>query len=548
MAKDKRSVEARGNVEKARCEYCGRTFKSQRGRTTHERSCKEKKRLEGAAQSAAESPEEPSQSSVQSGPEEAVDVEEELEIPSPDDQKGGLKVDFRMPDASLLSDPSYEVKQLISEMELERKRWEDERRKFLKQTESLPIDEGAYTTDKVQETTAKKTSSPEEVLLTEMKIAAELDYLKDELQTKVNVETMKEILESSPENTRQLNDLEQNVVTLTNVLGEFSARTLDELKALREKLDSKADVGDLESVRETLRRLDGKLQDVVEEVGFEEALDISKVPPRILELVYQTTLDDVAAALHKTLGEMETEKVISKALEEVRVRTSGSELFRYQYSQFKVQGLASSIRNGLISARQVQMTYEEILKRLSEHIPRHHAKNFRAMIKVKSQEFAVERSSEMAKEIAATKKEVRALRQSVSDIAKSLEDEISRITSKLGKTNEKLAEVEPTDDGTLEVETSEGFPGPKIPQEAQDQEVGIDGREELEKGILAVIPATGTSLTKMKNQLEYSEEDLQSGLDSLVQKGLAEKKKRGKGFVYSVTEEGELVGGGSGNA
>jgi len=547
MAKDKRVVKAREDVEKARCQYCGRTFKSPRGRTTHERSCKEKERLDGAAQSGAGTSEESSQSSIPSASEEAVDVEVELDIPSPDDKKGGLKVDFRMPDASLLSDPSHEIKQLISDMELERKRWEDERKKFLKQTESLPIDEGAHTPDKIRELDVKKTPSPEEGLLTEMKVAAELDYLKDELQTKINIETMKELLESVPETARQLNDLEQNVVALTNVLGEFSARTLDELKAFRKKLDMKADEGDLKSVRETIRRLDGKLEGVVEEVGFEEALDISKVPPRILELVYQTTLDDVAATLHRTLGEMETEKIISQAMEDVRVRTSGSELFRYQYSRFKVQGLASSIQNGLISARQVQMTYEEILNRLREHMPRHHAKNFRAMIKVKSQEFAVERSTEMAGEIAAMQKEVHALKQSISDTTKHLSNEISQIASKLNEIDGKPAEAEPTDDGALEVKISNGFLGPEIPQEAQDQKGGTVGREELEKGILAVIPATGTSLTKMKNQLEYPEEVLQSGLDSLVQKGLTEKKKRGKGFVYSVKEEGELVGGGSGN-
>ncbi|MCK4443901.1 MAG: hypothetical protein KAW09_05125, partial [Thermoplasmata archaeon] len=385
----------------------------------------------------------------------------------------------------------------------------------------------------------KKGPDMEEVLLAEMKIAAELDDLKNELQKKASIETMKDLVESGQEVSEQLSDLDENVEALTNVLGEFSARTLDNFTSLNKKLDVKADEGDLQSLKEAVGRLDRKLEGLVEEVGHQEALNVSKIPPRILELAYQTTLDDVTAALIATLGERDTEEAIIGTMEQVRVQTSGSEMFLYQYPRFKITGLASSIEKGLVSARQVQMTYDEILKRLKEHVPRHHAKSFRAMIKVKSQEFAIERSTEMAKEIRSMQYEVQALKESISEVSRSMREEMSLIATKLRETTGKMEEIEPDEDGKLEVEITDGSMRPEVPQEAQEEEETVP-REEIENAVLVSIPDIGTSLTKMKKELDYREDDIQSGLNSLMEKGQITRKKRGKGFVYSLkgAEEG----------
>jgi hypothetical protein len=535
MAEDKRVVEARRDVAEARCQYCERTFKSPRGLSIHERACKEKERVDAASQAASGSPEESTTSVETSASQEAAEIQEELAIPPPDDQKGGLKVDFRMPDASLVSDPSVEVKQLIAQMEKERKRWEDERKKFLEQTESLLLDEDPYAPSPISEPSVKKGPEMDDVLLAEMNIAAELDGLKNELQKKATRENIKDLVESRTEVSRQLNDLDENVETLTTVLSEFSARTMDDLNKLGKKLDVKADEGDLKGLKEVIRKLDGKLEGLVDEVGHQESLDISKIPPKILELVYQTTLDDITAALIRSVGEKDAERAVAETMENVRIRTSGSEMFRYEYPRFRIGGLATSIEKGLISAKQVQMTYDEILKRLKEYIPHHQAKSFRAMIKVKSQEYAVERSSEMSKEMGSMQREVEILRQSISEISKSLSDEISRIASKLGEIAGKLQEAESIEDQKSELEITNGFIRPEVPQEEEEEVVP---GEELQQQILGSIPKNGTSLTKMKKELDHSEEELQSGLDHLLEKGMIRRKKRGKGFVYFIEDEG----------
>ncbi|MEE9115634.1 MAG: hypothetical protein V3U09_01910, partial [Thermoplasmata archaeon] len=408
MIEDKPVVEARRDVAEAQCPYCDRTFKSPRGRSIHERACKEKRRAGGAERSGKQSFVKPPPSATAPASREATEISEELAVPPTEDEKDGLKVDLRMPDARYASDPSFEIKQLIVQMEEERKRWEDERKRFIQQTEGILVDEELHTSKSIPEPKIKKGPDVEEMLMAEMEIAAELDDLKNELQGKANQETMKDLVESGRDATRQLNYLDENVETLTTVLGKFSARTMDDLSSLSKKLDVKADEGELDALRELIKRLDRKLEDVVEVVGYEESLNLTKIPPRILELVYQTILDDVTVALVQTLGEAETERLVRQVLEEVRIMTSGSEMFHYQYSRFKIKGVASSIEKGLISAKQLQMTYDEILRRLKEHIPHHQIKNFRAMIKVKSQEFAVEKTSQVARELMSMQAEVQA--------------------------------------------------------------------------------------------------------------------------------------------
>ena len=511
MIEDKRVVDARRDVAEAQCQYCDRTFKSPKGRSIHERACKEKGRADGATLSGTES----------------------LAVPPAEDEDGALKTDLRMPDARYASDPSIEIKQLIAQMEEERKRWEDERKRFIQQTEGLLVDEEPHTTQGVPEPKIKKGTEAEEMLMVEMRIAAELDDLKSELQGKANVETMKDLVESGQDATRQLDYLDENVETLTTVLGEFSARTMDDLSSLSKKLGVKADEGELDALRELIKRLDGKLEDIVEVVGYEESLNLTKIPPRILELVYQTTLDDVTAALIQTLGEVETERLVSQVMEEVRIRTSGSEMFRYQYSRFKIKGVASSIEKGLISAKQLQMTYDEILKRLKEQVPHHQAKNFRAMIKVKSQEFAVEKTTQVTRELVSMQAEVQVLRKSISEVASSMSHEIAEIASKLSEINGKLKEFEPAADGKKldDAGSTSEQPSPEIPHETVEEADEGTSTEETEKQVLALIPAKGTTLTKLKKS-DLPDGDLQSTLDSLVQKGTIEKKKRGKGFVY----------------
>lgn len=155
--------------------------------------------------------------------------------------------------------------------------------------------------------------------------------------------------------------------------------------------DGKADRKTQKNFTKTLDRISGKIIDIVEEAGIGEAINISKIPPQILEVVYQATLDDLTTQLDRTMGPHETELVLISCLENVRLSTSGSEMFYYDSAgHIRLRKLAESMLKGRVSARQIQTTYDEILNKLLIHLPNYKPKNFRAMIKVKSQEYAVE--------------------------------------------------------------------------------------------------------------------------------------------------------------
>ncbi|HEV8596025.1 MAG TPA: hypothetical protein VGR51_10910, partial [Thermoplasmata archaeon] len=189
----------------------------------------------------------------------------------------------------------------------------------------------------------------------------------------------------------QVAELEETVQTLSNLLSSFSARMLRNVDDLKEEMNRRVAFGDLAPLQKDFEKIRGRIDDIVDEVGYGEALDIAKVPPMILEGAYQAILDDVVDELRKVLGGHDAELHIHHSLEQLRLKTSGSELFHYRPHRLHV-GVAKALDKGLVSARQVQMTFEELLRHLLEPIHAHTPKNFRALIKIKSQEYAVDKA------------------------------------------------------------------------------------------------------------------------------------------------------------
>lgn len=553
MSDARRVVDFPRDASEVRCRYCSRTFKSPRGRSIHERACKKKDSQKDLGE---EHLLEAKHSLTNDGKKLAKDSSG-MHIKHP---RGELRVDPRMPDAGYISGASLEIRNLIAQMEKERKRWERERKKFLEQTEGLAVGKEKYLPEGIPDAVSEVGLRMGDAEDSEARILAQLERIRKELSHKADIESVSRFLEWREELKKQINDLDENIATLTTVLGEFSARTLEDLASLRKGLEAKADEGELVSMMKTMKKIDNRLEDVVEEVGFGEHLDVSKVPPKILELSYQTTLDDITGALDRMLGTSEAERIVTGVMEEIRQKTSGSELFRFQSPRFRIQGLASSIERGLVSAKQVQMTYEELLKKLTEHIPEHNLKNFRALIKVKSQEFATETSTRLMKDLEKMRDEIESVRESVSKISESISQEMSRISSELEKMSKKLEiespgreSVSPKSPSTRTFNQSLGRERGRTAARPKEEKDGFEGDHlgnsekkegtptisQEEKLVLSAIPADGVSFTVLRRKLEpsLSSKNVQHLLDSLISMGLIRKKRRGKGFVYFHEKE-----------
>ncbi len=241
-----------------------------------------------------------------------------------------------------------------------------------------------------------------------------IKQLKDEV-----LERLDTIYSQFEEYFKNLNDVKKELESIkeeTKNREEHLLRLKTEMEA--EKAEEKKN---RKNVERSIEKIDNKIDDIMSEVGYGESLDVSKIPPNILEIVYQSTLDDLVGELWKSLGPGDFERVITETLEEVRLMTSGSELFRFDNNRrIRTNNLAKSLSEGLISSKQIQTTYDVLLDKLTEYIPYHKAKNFRAMIKIKSQEYTVDKTSFLLEKVDQMEKRVNQTNQLVAALSAQL--------------------------------------------------------------------------------------------------------------------------------
>lgn len=191
---------------------------------------------------------------------------------------------------------------------------------------------------------------------------------------------------------------------VANRLDMLESRIDRTVSDLRRILSKTGEEDALKRFEKDISKISERVQDIMEDSGYGESLSVSKIPPTILEIVYQAILDDIHHEITKTKGYQDAERIARSALEEVRLKTSGSELFKFDGRKIVTDSLAKSIEANLISAKQIQTTYDVLLDKLLETVPHHKAKNFKGMIKVKSQEFAVDRATKLTKDMAKLEK------------------------------------------------------------------------------------------------------------------------------------------------
>jgi len=214
-----------------------------------------------------------------------------------------------------------------------------------------------------------KKTSPEDKTITELR------GLKKYLETNLDhlIDTIKE---DAIKNQKRIKDVIQRTEAVENDLEEMNSKIQSTLD-MEHKVD----------------KLTRKVTTYIDESGIVEGLDVNKVPANILENVYETTLSDAANAMKQYLGAHDAEILLKRILENVRVKTSGTEVFRYAYSRITTRNLKTSLEQNFISPKQVHITYLEILNNIKEYVPGYRPKNFKALIKTKSQEYTMDRTT-----------------------------------------------------------------------------------------------------------------------------------------------------------
>ncbi|TLZ52044.1 MAG: hypothetical protein E6K18_03590 [Methanobacteriota archaeon] len=342
---------------------------------------------------------------------------------------------------------------------------------------------------------------------------------------------------SREELAAQVAELEETVQTLNNLLSTFSARMLRNVDDLKEEMGRRVGYGDLQPIQKDLEKVRAKIDDIVDEVGYGEALDIAKVPPDILEAAYQAILDDLLAELKKARGAHDAEQHVIRSLEELRLKTSGSELFHYKPHRIHV-GVARPLAKGLVSARQVQMTFDELVRHLLEPIHYHTPRNFRALIKIKSQEFAVDKALFLANSWEKAGPQLPALTERLSKLEEQVAGALRDVQDFAAKLQGTLAGL-----ATRESVEGLGMRLAAIEQRLTESPAAIppplvaDGSSgAAEERVLAAPGSDPMSLAALKRALGLEEAVLREVLAGLESRGLVSSSVRGRYTVYRREE------------
>jgi len=329
------------------------------------------------------------------------------------------------------------------------------------------------------------------------------------------------------------------VQTLNSLLASFSARMLRNVDDLKDEMNRRVGYADLQPIQRELEKIRGKIDDIVDEVGYGEALDIAKVPPYILEAAYQAILDDLADEIVKVCGTHDAEQHILHSLEQLRLKTSGSELFHYKPHRIQV-GVARPLEKGLVSARQVQMTFDELVRHLLEPIHYHTPKNFRALIKIKSQEYSVDKALSLATawektapQIPALHERLAKLEEQVAGALHDLQDFAATLQSTLaGLASHESVEALGMRLAAIEQRISDQ-PRPSLPVPT------VPATGDNESRVLRILGSEPQSLAALKRALGLEEGVLKAILADLEGRGLISSSVRGRYTVYRTKEEHE---------
>ncbi len=543
------------------CILCRTVFKDAKTRKNHERSCKRKKEESMGALSKERSDDdiarlrEDLMADFESITEERLRLAEErrsfrAEMEKMKEERMALRADYESFDESNeihVSAPKSPGTLVIEEEKL------DEMDEELESIEPAAAEMGEDTS---------------EVDLGQLTIG--LESLESELNTKVDIEALTKM---SEDYGNALSRLEEGI--------DSTNRKIDNV--VTEMDESGRRYGTFQGMKREIKKLDGKTTEILEEIGFGESLNVTKIPPNILASVYDSTIEDIVMEIRHNFGVYDAENIVSKTLEDIRTRTSGSELFYYDGRVLRTRNLESAIQKKLISARQVQTTYDELLKKLLEYLPGYKAKNFRAMIKLKSQEFAVDKTSYLLENFQTFTDDINGLRMMLGNVTNRqnsieitmssiLESKVSReeieemrsVLEKIKAKQSELLEAVATIKEQLEKGiSSEGMDGiealekspskgkkegkrtKKMERESESEiaEVAavLEGLSEDEGKVVKIIPSNGFTETRIKKELcqELSEDRIEECLKILVEKGFVSTERRGRHTIYLKNEETE---------
>lgn len=395
-------------------------------------------------------------------------------------------------------------------------------------------------------------------------------------------------------------DLEKKIADLQEMIDTKSWERGDEINKLREEIKEiegkiqemkkssmslQDDISLLRKYFLKYEKIQKRLKNMEEVMGIEEDINVNKIPPSILRLVYQYTLNDAIDMLRKYVGPSESERIMKYVLQDVRTRTSGTELFKLVNGKIEARDIEKAIKKKLISPKQIHLTYIEIINKIREYIPGFVPKNFASLLRTKGQEYAIETSTENRIRIEMLERSIEnmrsemayqenIIREDISEIKRMIEMDIQNTANSL---SERISKVEEMVSGLhdemeriadtikhmfpyisslrsqiyskiMEDIPAEGIPLENLEYPAEiindflNEEINrgdvilqdnvVYSTEKIKNRILEALGERSLSFSNLRKELGYDKEILVTVLEWMKKEGTIEEKKYGKGKKY----------------
>ncbi len=316
-----------------------------------------------------------------------------------------------------------------------------------------------------------------------------LELLKEEMGKLDDARTGMSGVSLSTEASERLGNIENKLQSLSSDLSNSIRDSRQAMEKLEHSMEEKLAAINPKRIAREIEKVSDRVFDIMDEVGFGESLNVSKIPPNILEIVYMATLDDVVREMTRSLGDQEAEVRINLALEEVRLKTSGSELFRYDGRNMVTENLARSLKTHMISAKQIQTTYSELLRNLMSTVPHYKSKNFQAMIKIKSQEYAVDRATALSSDVETIRNNMNNMGQMIAAFSSQLSAKAMQLEGDIKKNQDLIAsksdkaDMEAILSGMMERAEAERSLSEKIANMMNELDAMKDTMDKISKGL-----------------------------------------------------------------
>jgi len=153
-----------------------------------------------------------------------------------------------------------------------------------------------------------------------------------------------------------------------------------------------------------------------------QTFNTASVPPVVLQEAYEEVSSDIFRRILVVHGTIAVDKIKS-IIDSIRMSSSGMEFFQIvDDKRISISGLAGAIKKKLISARQIQITFEQFLTRLEAEVPGYKPLSLIDLIESGSRAYSVSTSTKILEQAGRMEKEISSFNNRLMAVQEELKD------------------------------------------------------------------------------------------------------------------------------